>query len=75
MLYEVITVDGKEQRGFEVYVGGGLGAVPYQAKLFHEFVPEKELLASAVDMGAELVGAAPAFYANPKESIDRNNFV
>jgi len=34
--------DGK--RGFEVWVGGGLGAVPYQAKLFAEFLPEEELL-------------------------------
>ncbi len=36
--------DGKEKRGFEVYVGGGLGAVPHQAKLFDAFVPEEELL-------------------------------
>src|SRR5213594_3338388 len=36
--------DGKVQRGFAVYVGGGLGAVPHQAKLFDEFVPEEELL-------------------------------
>ncbi|HYO83687.1 MAG TPA: hypothetical protein VES20_19955 [Bryobacteraceae bacterium] len=34
--------DGK--RGFAVYVGGGLGTVPQQAKLFDEFVPEEELL-------------------------------
>jgi len=32
------------RRGFEVYVGGGLGTVPYQAKLFDEFVSEQELL-------------------------------
>jgi len=37
-------VDGKEQRGFEIYVGGGLGAVPYQAKLLEEFISEEELL-------------------------------
>ena len=37
-------VDGKLERGFTVYVGGGLGTVPYQAKLFDEFVPEAELL-------------------------------
>jgi sulfite reductase (ferredoxin) len=36
--------NGKEQRGFELYVGGGLGAVPQQAKLFDEFLPEEELL-------------------------------
>jgi sulfite reductase (ferredoxin) len=35
---------GKEKRGFEVSVGGGLGAVPYQAKLFDAFVPPEELL-------------------------------
>ncbi|HVR87009.1 MAG TPA: nitrite/sulfite reductase, partial [Planctomycetota bacterium] len=35
-------VDGK--RGFEFYVGGGLGSVPNQAKLFQEFLPEEELL-------------------------------
>src|ERR1700686_128659 len=36
--------NGKEKRGFETYVGGGLGAVPYQAKLFDTFVPPEELL-------------------------------
>ena len=34
--------DGR--RGFEVYVGGGLGPVPYQAKLLEPFVPEAEIL-------------------------------
>jgi sulfite reductase (ferredoxin) len=38
------VVDGKTVRGFKLYVGGGLGAVPHQAKLFNEFVPEEELL-------------------------------
>ncbi len=32
------------ERGFKVYVGGGLGAVPHQAKVLREFVPEDELL-------------------------------
>ena len=36
--------NGKEQRGFAMYVGGGLGAVPYQAKLFDPFIPPEELL-------------------------------
>ena len=40
----VREVDGCPKRGFEVYVGGGLGTVPYQAKLFDEFLPEEELL-------------------------------
>jgi sulfite reductase (ferredoxin) len=38
------VVDGKKQRGFAFYVGGGLGSVPYKAKLFDEFLPEAELL-------------------------------
>jgi sulfite reductase (ferredoxin) len=32
------------KRGFEFYVGGGLGSVPNQAKLFDGFLPEEELL-------------------------------
>ncbi len=39
--------DGVERRGFETYVGGGLGAVPYQAKLFDPFLPVEELLPTA----------------------------
>jgi len=35
---------GREELGFEMYVGGGLGAVPYQAKLFESFITAKELL-------------------------------
>jgi sulfite reductase beta subunit-like hemoprotein/uncharacterized protein (UPF0332 family) len=38
------VVDGKTIRGFKIFVGGGLGAVPHQAKLLDEFVPEEELL-------------------------------
>lgn len=37
-------IDGKERRGFVTYVGGGLGTIPYQAKLFDEFVGEEEIL-------------------------------
>jgi sulfite reductase (ferredoxin) len=37
-----VVRDGK--RGFELYMGGGLGTVPQQAKLFDEFLPEEELL-------------------------------
>ncbi len=36
--------NGKTVRGFDVYVGGGLGAVPHQAKLMYAFLPESELL-------------------------------
>ncbi len=38
------TENGDEKRGFAMYVGGGLGAVPYQAKLFDPFVPPEEVL-------------------------------
>ncbi|HET9949609.1 MAG TPA: nitrite/sulfite reductase [Longimicrobiales bacterium] len=38
------VVDGELKRGFAYYVGGGLGAIPYEAKLMEEFVPEEELL-------------------------------
>jgi sulfite reductase (ferredoxin) len=38
------VVNGKVLRGFAFYVGGGLGSVPYKAKLFDEFLPEEELL-------------------------------
>ena len=43
----VREIDGQVKRGFEVYVGGGLGPVPYQAKLFSSFLPEEELLPTA----------------------------
>jgi len=36
--------EGKQERGFKVYLGGGLGAIPHQAKLFSEFVPAAEML-------------------------------
>jgi sulfite reductase (ferredoxin) len=57
-------VDGKLQRGFEVYVGGGLGAVPYQSKLFDPFVTEEELL--------PLVQAIARVYARLGEKKNRN---
>src|ERR1051325_10886461 len=39
--------DGVERRGFELYVGGGLGAVPYKAQLLDDFIAEEELLPTA----------------------------
>ena len=36
--------NGVTHRGFEVVVGGGLGAVPYDAKLFEATVPEEEIM-------------------------------
>ncbi|HJN45024.1 MAG: sulfite reductase [Acidobacteria bacterium] len=37
-------VDGVEQHGFEVHVGGGLGAVPHEARLFEPFMAADEIL-------------------------------
>jgi len=36
--------EGRRQRGFAFYVGGGLGPVPQAAELLDAFVPERELL-------------------------------
>ena len=44
-------VNGIKKRGFMIYVGGGLGAVPHPAKLFDEFIEEEELLPIAQAIG------------------------
>jgi sulfite reductase (ferredoxin) len=36
--------NGVQKRGFQMYVGGGLGTVPYMAKLLDSFVPAEEIL-------------------------------
>jgi sulfite reductase (ferredoxin) len=41
---KVRTIDGVKKRGFHVVVGGGLGAVPVEAKVLEEFCPEEEIL-------------------------------
>jgi sulfite reductase (ferredoxin) len=41
---ETRTVDGVEERGFKVVVGGGLGAIPHLAKVLYEFMPESRML-------------------------------
>jgi sulfite reductase (ferredoxin) len=47
-----------EQRGFELYIGGGLGTVPHQAKLFDAFLPEEELFptSQAISRGFARLG-------------------
>ena len=40
--------NGADTRGFEVHVGGGLGAVPYMAKVLYEFVPAGEIFPLAL---------------------------
>lgn len=44
LLARIREVDGQTQRGFTVFVGGGLGTVPHQAKILAEFVTEEQLL-------------------------------
>ena len=44
LLTRTKVVDGQVNRGFTAYVGGGLGTIPYQAKVLSEFVAEEELL-------------------------------
>lgn len=58
------VVDGVEQKGFAVYVGGGLGAVPHLAKLLEEFVPLEEML--------PLSQAVARVYARLGEKKNRN---
>ncbi|MBK7579365.1 MAG: nitrite/sulfite reductase [Myxococcales bacterium] len=38
------VVEGRLERGFQLFVGGGLGSVPQAAALLEEFTPEAELL-------------------------------
>ncbi len=40
----VKEIDGEIKRGFKFFVGGGLGAVPHQAKVLDDFLPAEELL-------------------------------
>jgi sulfite reductase (ferredoxin) len=44
LIAKVRMTGGIEERGFAFYVGGGLGAVPYQAQLLYEFAAEGEIL-------------------------------
>ncbi|MDZ7606615.1 MAG: nitrite reductase [Cyclobacteriaceae bacterium] len=41
---KVRIVDGKEIRGFKVYIGGGLGAQPFLAQLAYDFLEEDQLM-------------------------------
>ncbi|WP_236975762.1 HEPN domain-containing protein [Membranihabitans maritimus] len=37
-------IDGEEQRGFKVMIGGGLGAQPNHSEVAHEFLPTDQLI-------------------------------
>ncbi len=38
------NINGEQKRGFQVYVGGGLGSSPMLGHLWSDFLPEEELL-------------------------------
>lgn len=44
LLARTKVIDGQEVRGFTVFVGGGLGTIPYQAKVLAEFATEEEIM-------------------------------
>lgn len=44
LLAQTRQENGQMVRGFRVYVGGGLGTVPHQAKVLADFVREEEML-------------------------------
>ncbi len=50
LIARVREVDGRTRRGFETYVGGGLGAIPHRARLLDEFLPPEEMLPLAQAM-------------------------
>nr|WKN36680.1 HEPN domain-containing protein [Tunicatimonas sp. TK19036] len=41
---KVRYTDGKEERGFKILMGGGLGAQPNMAEVAYEFLPEDQLI-------------------------------
>ena len=45
---QVRIVDGQEQRGFKVFVGGGTSIMPRLAKPLYEFLPEQDYLRLAL---------------------------
>lgn len=63
-LARVREVDGQARRGFAIYVGGGLGTLPHQAKALSEFTPEEELL--------PIVQSVARVYARLGEKRNRN---
>jgi sulfite reductase (ferredoxin) len=44
LLARTKEIDGEIKRGFAVFVGGGLGTIPHQARLLSSFVTEEEIL-------------------------------
>ena len=60
-----VREDGRQKiHGFKVYVGGGLGAIPHQAKLYSDFIPADQML--------PLAQAMSRVFARRGEKDDRN---
>jgi sulfite reductase (ferredoxin) len=50
--FQAVTreVEGETDRGFKVYLAGGLGGAPHLARLYTEFLPEEEMLSFAASV-------------------------
>lgn len=48
-LHAVVRTDdeGRNRRGFRVFLGGGLGAAPHEARLYTDFLPVEEMFSLA----------------------------
>ena len=44
---KIKEINGKKVKGFQCYVGGGLGATPFSAQLIEDFTPEELLIPTA----------------------------
>jgi sulfite reductase (ferredoxin) len=64
LLAKTREVDGETIKGFVVFVGGGLGTVPQQAKILVDFVSEEKLL--------PLTQAVARVFARHGEKLNRN---
>jgi sulfite reductase (ferredoxin) len=64
LLAQTREIDGEIKRGFTVFVGGGLGTVPQQAKVLADFASEEELL--------PLTQAVARVFARQGEKKNRN---
>jgi sulfite reductase (ferredoxin) len=64
LVAQIKNENGKDVKGFKVVVGGGLGAIPMQAKVFYEFMPANDLL--------KLCQAMARVFARHGEKANRN---
>ncbi|WP_268543333.1 nitrite/sulfite reductase [Candidatus Nitrosotenuis cloacae] len=48
LIPQIKTVDGKEQRGFKIFLGGGLGNKSFVGHQLEDFTPEEDLLYTSI---------------------------